>query len=106
MEKSDVGLQAFGHGFDQYKRVFSVLIRLNSISCVAIHILRNACCVFRHSVKPTRQKTTLRREPYRRLPLFPKHLSVGLAIGIEAVMFTAFPCGFQLANVPVRTAFL
>src|ERR1700726_3352166 len=25
---------------------FSVLIRLNSISCVAIHILRNAYCVF------------------------------------------------------------
>src|SRR6266404_679589 len=47
-------------------------------------------------------------EPFRHLFLLPKHLPVGLAIGIKAVMFTAFPSGFQfrLANVPVRTTFL
>jgi len=88
----------------------SLLIRLNAISCVAIHILQNAYCVFQHSVKPTRQKRLRgeQEEPYRRLLLLPKHLPVGLAIGIKAVMFTALPSGFQfrLANVPVRTASL
>src|SRR5712664_1871287 len=46
--------------------------------------------------------------PYRRLLLLPKHLPVGLAIGIEVLIFTAFPSGFQFgpSNVPVRTAFL
>src|SRR5580693_7712349 len=43
-----------------------------------------------------------------RLLLLPKHLRVGLAIGIKAIMFTASPSGFQFgpSNVPVRTAFL
>src|SRR4029077_12629487 len=87
----------------------SVLIRLNAISCVAIHILQNAYCVFQHSVKPTRQKRLRgeQEEPYRRLLLLPKYLTVGLAIGIKAIMFTAFPSGFQFGSgdVPVRTAF-
>src|ERR1700674_4506182 len=43
----------------------------------------------------------------RRLLLLPKHLPVGLAIGIKAIMFTPFPSGFQFgpSDVPVRTAF-
>src|SRR3984893_13083068 len=43
-----------------------------------------------------------------RLLLLSKHLRVGLAIGIKAIMFAPFPCSFQfrLGNVPVRTAFL
>src|SRR5713101_8059457 len=43
-----------------------------------------------------------------RLLLFPKHLPVGLAVGIKAIMFTPFPSGFQFgpSDVPVRTAFL
>src|SRR6202049_3281586 len=43
-----------------------------------------------------------------RLLLLPKHLPVGLAIGIKAIMFTPFPSSFQFgpSNVPVRTAFL
>src|SRR5712692_3477334 len=50
-------------------------------------------------------------EPLRRPPpllLLPKHLPVGLAIGIKAIMFTPFPSGFQLraSDIPVRTAFL
>src|SRR5258708_32285396 len=47
-------------------------------------------------------------EPYRRLLLLPKHLPVGLAIGIKAIMFTPFPSRFQFGptDVPVRTAFL
>src|SRR6266404_2404367 len=47
-------------------------------------------------------------EPCRRLFLLPKHLPVGLAIGIKAIMFTAFPSGLQFGptNVPVRTTFL
>jgi hypothetical protein len=47
-------------------------------------------------------------EPRRRLFLLPKHLSVGLAVGIKAIMITPLPSGFQfrLANVPIRTAFL
>src|SRR5260370_22434656 len=46
--------------------------------------------------------------PYRRLLLLSKHLPVGLAIGIKAIMFTPFPSGFQFgpSDVPVRTAFL
>src|SRR6266478_3658455 len=45
-------------------------------------------------------------EPYRRLLLLPKHLPVGLAVGIKAIMFTPFPSGFQFGrgDVPVRTA--
>src|SRR6266436_1623257 len=41
------------------------------------------------------------------LLLLPKHLPVGLAIGIKAIMFTPFPSGFQFwpSDVPVRTAF-
>src|SRR2546427_2171715 len=48
------------------------------------------------------------REFYCRLLLLPKHLPVGLAIGIKAIMFTPFPSGFQFgpSDVPVRTAFL
>src|SRR5437870_1495070 len=36
----------------------------------------------------------------------PKHLREGLVIGINAIVFTPFPSGFQfgLSNVPVRTA--
>src|ERR1700674_1491575 len=43
----------------------------------------------------------------RRLLLLPKHLPVGLAIGIKAIMFTPFPSGLQFGtgDVPVRTAF-
>src|ERR1700732_5929 len=43
-----------------------------------------------------------------RLLLLSKHLRVGLAIGIKAIMFAPFPSSFQfrLGNVPVRTAFL
>src|SRR5258707_11114865 len=42
-----------------------------------------------------------------RLLLFPKHLSVGLAIRIKAITFAPFPGGFQFGpgDVPVRTAF-
>src|SRR5438876_12307571 len=42
-----------------------------------------------------------------RLLLLPKHLPVGLAIGIKPIMFTPFPSGFQFgrSDVPVRTAF-
>src|ERR1700730_17392486 len=41
------------------------------------------------------------------LLLLPKHLPVGLAVGIKMIMFTAFPSSFQfgLSDVPVRTAF-
>src|SRR5712692_7125640 len=47
-------------------------------------------------------------EPFRHLFLLPKHLPVGLAIGIKAIMFTPFPSGFQFGptDLPVRTAFL
>jgi hypothetical protein len=31
----------------------------------------------------------------RRLLLLAKHLPVGLAIGVKAIMFTPFPRGFQ-----------
>src|SRR5229473_3087687 len=49
-----------------------------------------------------------RGEPFRHLFLLPKHLSVGLAVGIKAIMFTPFPSRFQFGSgdVPVRTAFL
>src|SRR6267154_6005917 len=49
-----------------------------------------------------------RGEPFRHLFLLPKHLPVGLAIGIKAITFTLFPSGFQFGptDVPVRTAFL
>src|SRR6202790_4668316 len=42
------------------------------------------------------------------LLLLPKHLSVGLAVGIKALMLTAFPSGFQFrpSDIPIRTAFL
>ena len=47
-------------------------------------------------------------EPYRRLLLLPKHLPVGLAVGIEAITYTAFPGGFQfgLGDVPILAVFL
>src|SRR5260221_767887 len=43
-----------------------------------------------------------------RLLLLPKHLRVGLAIGIKAIMFAPFPSSFQFwpSNVPVPTALL
>src|SRR5580765_4186083 len=43
----------------------------------------------------------------RRLLLFPKHLRVGLAVGIKAPAFAIFPSGFQFGrrDVPIRTAF-
>src|SRR6202521_2177851 len=43
-----------------------------------------------------------------RLLLLPKHLPVGLAIGIKAIMFTPFPSSFQFgpSDVPIRTALL
>src|SRR6267143_5412139 len=49
-----------------------------------------------------------RGEPFRHLFLLPKHLPVGLAIGIKAITLTPFPSGFQFrpSDVPVRTAFL
>src|SRR5882724_4207581 len=90
----------------------SLLIRPNSITCVDIHIPpRNRYRVFQHSVKTARPKNDPADgtgEPCRRLVLLPKHLPVGLAIGIKAALFTPFPSGFQfgLSNVPVRTAFL
>src|SRR4029077_856432 len=39
--------------------------------------------------------------------LLPKHLSVGLAIGIKASMFAPFPSDFQFwpSDVPIRTTF-
>src|ERR1700676_2172024 len=42
------------------------------------------------------------------LLLLPKHLPVGLAVGIKALMLTAFPGGFQFgpSDIPIRTAFL
>jgi len=42
------------------------------------------------------------------LLLLPKYLPVGLAIGIKAIVFTAFPSGFQfgLTDIPIRTTFL
>src|ERR1700692_3798048 len=42
------------------------------------------------------------------LLLLPKHLPVGLAVGIKALMLTAFPSGFQFgpSDIPIRTAFL
>src|ERR1700694_594474 len=42
------------------------------------------------------------------LLLLPKHLPIGLAVGIKAIMFTPFPSGFQFgpSDVPIRTAFL
>ena len=47
-------------------------------------------------------------EPFRHLFLLPKHLPVGLPIGIKAIMFAPFPSGFQfgLSKIPVRPAFL
>src|SRR3984893_17740553 len=43
-----------------------------------------------------------------RLLLLPKHLPVGLAVGIKMIMFTPFPSGFHFgpSDVPIRTAFL
>src|SRR5258708_26507474 len=40
--------------------------------------------------------------------LLPKHLPVGLAIGIEAIMFSPLPSGFQFGpgDIPIRTTFL
>src|SRR6202051_705529 len=42
------------------------------------------------------------------LLLLPKHLPVGLAVGIKALMLTAFPSGFQFgpSDIPIRTTFL
>ena len=42
------------------------------------------------------------------LLLLPKHLPVGLPIGIKPITFTPFPLSFQFRSrdVPVRTAFL
>src|ERR1700674_1716020 len=42
------------------------------------------------------------------LLLLPKHLPEGLAVGIKALMLTAFPSGFQFgpSDIPIRTAFL
>src|SRR5437879_2263145 len=42
-----------------------------------------------------------------RLLLLPKHLPVGLAVGIKAIMFAPFSSGFQFgpSDVPVRTTF-
>src|SRR6202162_4218312 len=42
------------------------------------------------------------------LLLLPKHLPVGLAVGIRELMLTAFPSGFQFgpSDIPIRTAFL
>src|SRR5258708_11426578 len=47
-------------------------------------------------------------EPQTSTVSIPKHLPVGLAIGIEAIMFTPFPSGFQFGpgDVPIKTAFL
>src|SRR5438034_5003843 len=60
-----------------------------------------------HWQKPNGPKVWQQEEPYRRLLLLPKHLPVGLAIGIKAIMLTPFPSGFQFgpSDVPVRTAF-
>src|SRR5580704_8999716 len=40
--------------------------------------------------------------------LFPKHLPIGFAVRIKALMFTAFPSGFQFgrSDIPIRAAFL
>src|SRR5712671_3449514 len=58
----------------------------------------------------TDSRTELFREPFEGsvLLLLPKYLPVGLAVGIKAIMFIAFPGGFQfgLSDVPIRTAFL
>src|SRR5258706_5803609 len=55
-------------------------------------------------------RTELCREPFEGsvLLLLPKYLTVGFAVGIKAIMFIAFPGGFQfgLSDVPIRTAFL
>src|SRR5438552_13852787 len=47
------------------------------------------------------------RSPICRLLLLPKHLPIGLAVGIKAIMFTPFPSGLQFgpSDVPVRTTF-
>src|SRR5439155_16523568 len=62
------------------------------------------------SVKPTRPNRLCGKASGALWPLLllPKHLPVGLAIGIKAIMFTPFPSGFQFGptDVPVRTAFL
>src|SRR5712672_170283 len=43
-----------------------------------------------------------------RLLLLPKHLPIGLAIGIKTILFTPSPSSFQFgpSDVPIRTAFL
>ena len=47
-------------------------------------------------------------EPYRRLLLLPKHLSVGFAVWIKVLMYTALPSGFQFgpSDIPIRAAFV
>ena len=47
------------------------------------------------------------RWPCWLLLLLPKHLPIGLAIGIKAVPLTSFPSGFQFGrgDIPVRTTF-
>src|SRR6266852_873544 len=64
------------------------------------YLLRQSSCAH-YSLGPLTSGETIV------LLLLPKHLPVGLAIGIEAIMFTPFPSGFQFGpgDVPVRTAF-
>jgi hypothetical protein len=84
--------------------VESICIPLLSISCCGMHI-----AFFSILLSPPDQKRLCgqQAEPNHRLFLLPKHLPVGLTIGIKAIMFTPFPSGFQFgpSNVPVRTAF-
>jgi hypothetical protein len=44
----------------------------------------------------------------RRLLLLPKYLSVGFAVWIKVLMFTAFPSGFHFGptNIPIRAEFV
>jgi hypothetical protein len=55
----------------------------------------------------TRNIRTVTAEETCRLLLLPKDLPVGLAIGIEAIVFTPFPSGCQFgpSDIPVRRAF-
>src|SRR2546429_3631282 len=64
-------------------------------------LLRQSSCTHYSLGPPTSGETIV-------LLLLPKHLPVGLAIGIKAITFTLLPSGFQFgpSDVPVRTAFL
>src|SRR5205807_1731963 len=66
-----------------------------------LYLLRQSSCTH-YSLGPLTSGETIV------LLLLPKHLPVGLAVGIKAIMFTPFPSGFQFgpSNVPIRTAFL